>query len=268
MWATQIYFSFAMKQMTKNVAGVGLVFTAMISFGLWDLVGSDVPEVSLESKESKTVLGGPVFNKIRWFQSNDKDIWMMNQSHHFLANGEVKPTDPSLWDRLAIVIDKTKRPHRARFYQLEPGPLEWREDLKEVPFKVACFMCHNNGPRAIRPNYDSPLNPTRFKESIKITYWNMRMRFYGRVLPDQVHDEKDPSLAVPFRFQSRYENEPLKVKACSRCHNDSEESSRGFLSRQQMPTIRFMLESGQMPPAGKSLTSEEKQQLEKFLAGF
>lgn len=187
----------------------------------------------------------------------------MNQSHH-----GAKGLGQNSWDRLAIVVDKTQNPKRAQFYQLEPGPLEWKDGLKEAPFKVSCFMCHSNGPRAIRPNYDSPLNPTAFRERVKISYWNLRMKLYGRVLPHRIHAEKVSSLERPFQFYSSFETESLKVKTCMKCHKDSGLFARGFLSRQQIPTIKFMLESGEMPPVGFTLSQDEKSQLEKYLEGF
>lgn len=235
------------------------IFVATVSVGLL-LVLNDKQEVLIESLESKTQLGDPVFNKIKWFQYKDKDVWMMNQSHFGLQ------ADGKAWDRLAIVIDKTESPARAHFFQLEPGSLEWKENLVRKPFKVACFMCHSNGPRVIRPNTVSPFDPTSWKDRIKITYWNLRIKLYGRVLPH--HDNNLAKGSVPFRFIGAYENEPLKVATCVKCHRDEGWFARGELRRQQLPTIRFMLESGQMPPLGFSLTNSEKSDLQNFLDGF
>lgn len=246
-----------MKLRTKTF----LSFSALV--GLMVIIFSDDHEVFLESQESKTVTGNAVFNKIKWFKLKDKDVWMMNQSHH-----GAKGLGQNSWDRLAIVVDKTQRPKRAKFYQFEPGPLEWKDGLKEVPFTVSCFICHNNGPRAIRPNYDSPLNPMPLKDRFKISYWNLRMKLYGRVLPHSIHGEKDSSLQIPFQYYSSYETESLKVATCMKCHKDSGLFARGLLSRQQTPTIKFMLESGEMPPIGFSLSQAEKNQLEKYLEGF
>ncbi|MBK8201496.1 MAG: cytochrome c [Bdellovibrionales bacterium] len=187
---------------------------------------------------------------------------MMNQSHHGSHAGE------KAWDRLAIVVDKTQSPKIARFYQLESGPLEWREGLAEKPFKVSCFMCHNNGPRVIRPNYDSPFDPTSLKDRLKISYWNLGVKLYGRVKASPHHDERDMSQLPPFRFRSSYENERLQVATCIKCHKESGFLARGALSRQQVPTIKFMLEMGQMPPLGFRMSAQEKQELQLFLEGF
>lgn len=246
-----------MKRILKLTA-----FVMACLIGLLVFVVHDDQEVFIESKESKTTTGGPVFNRIKWFKFQDKEIWMMNQSHH----GSLTPLKS--WDRLAIVVDKNQSPPTARFYQFEPGPLEWQEGLEQRPFKVSCFMCHNNGPRVIRPNYDSPFDPTQLKDKLKITYWNLRIRLYGRVLASPIHDAQDKSQLPPFRFRSPYENEPLHVATCIKCHKESGFLARGLLRRQQVPTIKFMLESGQMPPLGFHLSSQEKQELEMFLEGF
>lgn len=246
-----------MKRILKATA-----FIIACLMGLLVVAIDDSQEVFIESKESKTTTGGPVFNKIKWFQFKDKDVWMMNQSHHGSLVGEKS------WDRLAIVVDKTQSPKIARFYQFERGPLEWREGLNEKPFKVSCFMCHNNGPRVIRPNYDSPFDPTGLKDKLKISYWNLRIKLYGRVLASPAHDDRDQSQLPPFRFRSSYENEPLQVATCIKCHKESGFLVRGLLRRQRVPTIKFMLESGLMPPFGFHLSSKEKQELEMFLEGF
>ena len=121
--------------------------------------------VLFQSLESKTVTGEAVYNKIKWFSDSDKDIWMMSQSH----NGPQFPEEK--WDRLAIIVDKKYK--TAQFLQLKPGPLQWTEDLvsQQVPYRVSCFMCHANGPRAIRPTGSS-----LFAEA-KILLWNFKIKF-------------------------------------------------------------------------------------------
>src|SRR5687768_875551 len=172
-----------MKLRTKAFTLIGTILIGLLVTGLLVSTLGEDQEVFFESKESKTIGRNSVFNKIKLIRLKDKDVWMMNQSHH-----GPKGLGSSSWDRLAIVIDKTQSPKRAQFYQFESGPLEWKEGLVEKPFRVSCFMCHNNGPRAIRPNYNSPLNPTSFKDRPKIYYWNSRMKLYGRILPHSSHE--------------------------------------------------------------------------------
>lgn len=246
-----------MTSIYKAVALFSVIFIGLLVF-----VVSEDQEVFIESRESKTSVQGPVFNKIKWFSLKGKDVWMMNQSHHG------PHADENSWDRLAIVVDNSQSPKVARFYQFEPGPLEWREGLVEKPFRVSCFMCHNNGPRAIRPNEDSLFVRTSLRDKIKISYWNLRMKLYGRVIASSVHDQQDPTQMPPFRFRSGYENESLKLATCIKCHKESGFWARGELKRQQASTIKFMFESGQMPPLGFAMSAKEKQEMTLFLQGF
>lgn len=246
-----------MKKLTKIALSISVVFLGFLAVSI-----SDSQEVFLESWESRTVSGGSVFNKIKWFSFKDKDVWMMNQSHH--GSQALK----NKWERLAIVVDKTKSPITAKFFQLKPGPLEWADNLEQVPLRISCFMCHANGPRAIRPNYKSAFNPMGFKERVKVLAWNIRIKSYGRVVPHKSHKDTDQNLVPPFRWRSDYENEPLKISTCLTCHKEQGFFARGRLRRQNIPTIKFMLETGQMPPIGFWLSKEEKIQMEHFLAGF
>lgn len=239
-----------------------IVFTIAVLSIVLVILFQDDQAIFIESKESKTISGAPVFNKIKWIQQKDKDIWMMNQSHH---GNQAKAAK---WDRLAIVVDKTKSPMTARFYQLNPGPLKWEKGLKEIPFKVSCYICHSNGPRAITPNYNSQFNSISLWKKLKVTYWNLRIKSYGRIVPHSYHELADQNLKRPFRLQSAYENEKLKVNTCMKCHKGSGFFARGALRRQNIPTIKFMIKERHMPPLGFSMTKQEKLLLKEFLGKF
>jgi len=58
------------------------------------------------------------------------------------------------------------------------------------------------------------------------------------------------------------------VKTCTHCHNDTGFLARGFLKRQNFLAIRFMVESGNMPPPGFYITAKEKLQIQRFTEGF
>lgn len=223
----------------------------------------DFDSIQIQSLESKTQEGLPVFNRISWFSFADKDVWMMNQSHFGLKASE------SELDRLAIVVDKTTTPKNVRFMQLKPGPLVWSEDLlqQRVPYKVSCFMCHANGPRAIRPDYDGVVQNST-AEKLKIALMNLKIKTYGKMVENSSHTEEDPNLKTPFRYQQKLDNDTLQVKACTKCHNDSGFFARGFLKRQNFLAINFMLASGNMPPPGFAVTEKEKQQIQQFTDGF
>jgi hypothetical protein len=243
--------------------GIGLLLV-MVALGLSGCVPIDTQEVLIESAESKTAELTPVYNKITWHPGDKQDVWMMNQSH-FGAQAK-----PSQWERLAIVIDKTKTPKVARFYQIKAGQLVWEESLvnQRVGYRANCFICHNNGPRAIRPVSDSPNAFLNWRERLKIQAWNLRIKAYGRIVYDPQHDVEDSRLQVPFAYHSPRSNDFLKVKTCVLCHQEDGWIRRGFLRRQQTGTIRSLVERGEMPPRGFELSDQEKRELEDFLRGF
>jgi hypothetical protein len=245
----------------KTIGKISLVLLGVAGIFLV-VVLSDNQEILFESQESKNIKGDPVFNKVKWFHFKDRDVWMMNQSH-----AGVNATTEK-WDRLAIVVETTKSPRTARFYQLESGSLAWPTKLKEMPYKVSCFICHTNGPRAIRPNFESTFKSVSFFDRIKIVAWNLRIKSYGRVILDPEHDLMDAQLERPLRFRGAFENESLKLATCSKCHKESGILARGPLFRQNLPTLKFMIESGYMPPLGFKLQEDEMAELKKFMLGF
>jgi hypothetical protein len=217
-----------------------------------------------ESMESKTVEGNPVYNQIVLESNEKRDIWLMNQSHHgrFLSQDK--------WERLAIIVNKTTIPKTALFLQLPPGELKWNENLKKkaIENRVSCFLCHSNGPRTIRAE---ETNDLKLKDRIKVFLWNLRIKTYGVVEEDSLHKKQDLDLAVPFRLRSKIDNEELKIKSCTECHNANTGSgifNRNVLTRQNIMSIEFMVKNNFMPPIGHTLTSSEKVELENFTKGF
>ncbi len=223
------------------------------AFYSYNALSSGFP-VEFESRESLTKEGGPVINRIRMEKQGVNDIWIMQQSHS--GAGLPHPA----WDKLAIVVNQEQK--TARFYQLAPGALSWSGREKELPFKVACYLCHANGPRAIRPNFASSTHPLGLKERLIIKAWNRRIRSYGALLP---HEEtKAPE--KKFAARHAYLNEPLRLKACVKCH--SEKAGRSDLRRQHFMPIRFLVENKLMPPSGASLSETERKELETFLGAL
>ncbi|MBS1972132.1 MAG: hypothetical protein JSU04_17610 [Bdellovibrionales bacterium] len=251
----------------KKFAQLAIALTmalALLSAGLWLWVQTNTTGIFIESEESKNPQLESVFNEIRWFPGADRDVWMMNQSHF----GRKPP--PEKWDRIAIVIDKTKSPKVAYFYQFKPGPLEWNEDLlkQQIPYRASCFLCHNNGPRAIRPMTESSSAPLTLREKIKTAWWNLRIKTYGRVRYDAAEDREDAHREVPFRFRGPPHEDELRVGVCVKCHQNEGLFARGTLQRQQRGTIQHMVEAGHMPPPGFALSQKERSELQDFLHGF
>jgi hypothetical protein len=238
-----------------------LIFLSLIILiGVFNLSNLETP-ILIKSFESKTIDGGDVYNQIRFIQHKDKDIWMMNQSHYGVN------AKASMWDRLMIIVDKKSTNKTARFYQLPPGQLEYTEGLekKEQPFRISCFFCHSNGPRLIRPNPNYALS---FKEKMGLLKMNIRIKTYGVINYDKIHDEKDKVLKMPFRWSGKNINSELKIESCTRCHSGSGLLHRNKLTRQQSMTIDFMVKAKQMPPPGFTLTQNDRIDLQRFLSGL
>ena len=197
--------------------------------------------VLIESAESRTVDGGPVFNEIQWTWKDGKEIWTMKQSH----GGRNLPKEK--WDNLSIVMEK-----KATFLQTNAKG-------ERIEYRASCFMCHSNGPRAIRPVEDS----LSLTDAMKVKLLNLRIKLYGRV------EAKELPLVgnTPFRHEGKISNTPLTLARCTSCHKEDGFFSRGTLTRQNSITIAYMVEKEHMPPLG-GLTSEERKYLENFMSGF
>jgi hypothetical protein len=201
-------------------------------------------DVLLESIESKTNEGNSVYNKISFAQNQDQDIWYMQQSH---KKGE--------WDQLKIVVDKTQNPKRAYYYQYKNN--------QEVKYRVSCFLCHANGPRAIRPNWESKEVNNNIKDKMVVALWNLKIKTYGKIITPQ-NQHIDP----PLKYSGKLDTTPLQIKTCQRCHGSENIFGRSALLRQQAGTMLHLVERGEMPPWPYKMSSEEKKYLKEFAIGM
>jgi hypothetical protein len=218
--------------------------------------------MTIQSLESKNIHGDPVYNQIKFFPGFTKDVWMMNQSHHGLHVNSDK------WDRLAIIVDKSGAKKTAQFLQLPPGELNWSEDLptKAIPYRVSCFICHSNGPRAIRPDFEAL--SLDWSAKLKVIAWNLRIKTYRRIIENPKQLDIYKIAKVPFRHPSKIDNEKLEVASCTKCHQESGIINRGYLTRQNSIAIYFMTKNNLMPPPGFSITNEDKVKIQNFLLGL
>jgi hypothetical protein len=221
------------------------VLFLIVSFSLMGLVFFEDQPILIHSLESKGEKNQDVFNKISYQSSAYEDVWTMRQSHHGLNSKE--------WDLLKIVIDKTKKPYEVEFFQLDPV------SQKPIEYRVSCFNCHSNGPRAIRYDEKVPLN---LKEKWTIFWWNLKIKTYGRVVESS--ESKKVKRKIFFQSPEPFERQTLEAKTCLKCHHEQE---RGKLTRQQSETIKFMVQKGFMPPYGK-LNSSEQIKIKVFISGF
>lgn len=200
------------------------------------------------SHESKHVNGDPIYNRILLLTKGDEEIWMMQQQQKQYDSHFQK------WDRLAIVVNNLQK--TVQFYQLRPGPLEWTTETRQmaIPNKVNCLICHANGPRAIRPD---PKTSLSWKNRLQIMLWNQRIKRSPRLSTEHVQQKN---------FDKDYPSakSQLLIKACARCHNDSE-NGRGYLTTQHRFSIVFMLENHLMPPQSAALPKKELMEIAGFL---
>ncbi|HXH31241.1 MAG TPA: hypothetical protein VNJ01_10550 [Bacteriovoracaceae bacterium] len=213
------------------------------------------PEVLIQSLESKTQQGHPVFNRIKFKGSSRADQWFMWQSH----DGAKAPAPG--WDQIKITVDKSTEPFLVSYQQFKKG--------REVELKASCFTCHANGPRAIRPDYASKEVAYRFSDKLWISWMNLKMKSYGKVkIKDESYSLKGTERRVPLRYFSKLDSAPLKVKTCLQCHNEDRFFSRGELQRQHSGTIKHLVATKQMPPWPFKLSKKEQLEIDKFVKGF
>lgn len=228
---------------------------ALALTGLAFFIWTDKRPIFIESLESKTNTNGAVFNKIQFASTADSEIWLMQQSH----SGANAPQHE--WDKIAIVVKKDNSIRKAEFYQLAPGPEPISMNLKPIGLKASCFLCHSNGPRAIRPNLDSQEVKVSYWDQARIQLWNLKIKSYGPMASlAPVSSKKE------FRYDHSMANRELKVQSCTKCHNSEMFFGRGVLTKQNFMTIKFMVENKFMPPPGFQLTDQDRAELEEFTA--
>lgn len=205
-------------------------------------------EVLIESIESKTAEGFHVYNKIQFIPGENKDIWLMKQNHNKLKGQ---------WDELKIEVDKTTKPYQASYFQFEKGV--------ESEYRVACYRCHANGPRAIRPNYKSKLVENDFLDKLTILKWNLVIKHYGKIsTPQDIHlNEKQRK--TPLKYMGKFDNRKIFAKTCNLCHGKDSYMGRSDLVMQQKGTILHLIRNGDMPPWPFKLSEDDIRELEDQL---
>ena len=238
-------FSFAKKLQTSLL----ITIPSLLLLGVaWNSLSQN-SWVMIESTESQTSEFKEVYNKIKYTSSMNQDSLKMKQSHSGVHS--------KLWDDLEIRIDKSKTPYQVSYHQYKDG--------KESEYRASCYLCHANGPRLIRPNYQSQSAPLSAKEKLIIHAMNLRIKSYPRM-----ETVKNDSLKriVPLKYEGKLETTSLTVKTCTFCHNSNTFWGRGELKRQQMNTISHLVSTKQMPPWPFKLDKKEQEQLDLYIRGF
>jgi hypothetical protein len=203
----------------------------------------------IESTESQTNEFKEVYNQIKFVSSKNKDSWLMKQSHDGIHSKN--------WDDLEIRIDKSQTPYQVSYHQYKNG--------KESEYRASCYLCHANGPRLIRPNYQSQTAPLPLKERLIIQAMNLRIKSYPRM--ETIKNDVIRRV-VPLKYEGNLESTSLTVRTCTFCHNTNTFWGRGELKRQQMNTITHLVKTQQMPPWPFKLNKNEQEQLDLYIRGF
>lgn len=237
-----------------------LVIAACGCFTLILFLLLDESPIVFESAESSASPHGSIYNRVTWISSWNRDIWFMQQSQSGWNENF------NTWDRLVIDVDKNERPYRATFTQSVPGAVPVVGPLPSVEYGVSCQTCHSNGPRGIRPVYDVPTNaPVSTWNRLRVALWNLRIASYGRTLSVAAPLSSGAERRIPLSQASLGRSfKPLQAKACALCHNDTFSFARGSLSRENAPSIHFLVERGLMPPPGFFLSGAEKESILRF----
>ncbi len=211
--------------------------------------------VCFESMESSGSVGHSVINCVVRAAGGARTAWWLRQRKKSDQN---EGDDPRRWPLFLIVVDRSAD-NVASFYQFAAAPFD--SNAKEVPLEVPCFNCHANGPRALRASKlwgETPRSEILDAINLEIaadsaitpaTSVQNRARFFGN---------------EPARMT------PLRLKACSNCHDGK---NRAILRFAQRDTIAFMAGLGPahsggtafMPPGGMS--SQDRQALLDWLDG-
>lgn len=194
--------------------------------------------ISFKSQESKTKEGNAVFNKVTLVTNSHTDTWKMKQSHHGKSS--------KIWDEIEIIVDKTQDPYAARFIQLKNN--------KPIDYKASCFRCHPNGPRLIRPHKETVLS---FRQKLVLQKMNSLIKSYGFVKTDDFFKSK-----IPLIMNKDHSKKHLKIRSCSKCHNGVE---RGYITKENTNTAKFLLINKQMPPWPYTIDKADVNLLNEFL---
>lgn len=199
------------------------------------------------SLESKTDQGEGVYNRIKFIPGWNVDIWIMQQNHR----GPNQPTNS--WDRLAILVDKTKSPREASFYQFIPGELKFGTLAEQTAFRAPCYSCHASGPRAIRPATSNVI------EIMKVGLLNLRIKTYFQsksIAGQNVVGD------VPFKRQHKMLEKNLPLTGCAMCHGENK--IRNELTFDHLATAQFLVEKNEMPPWPLRLLDSDREKLARW----
>ena len=252
---------------TIRASGPERALAAIEAIDLSDQALDALPLFEYASFESHLKAAEEHYNRIQLFIREAFDIWVLRQR---------TPTHPT--ELFAIVQDNSESPSRAYYFQ-------FLEDPKPQFVGFACFECHANGPRALRPMRSERIDPLTEADWATVRDWNDHIVSQGVVkthFPDPASYDVE-SVEGSFWWTSSPSSwgTPLKLERCHTCHNsDGKVRSTLYkvhrfpilsLTRSHKESSGFMArnvgdEKSNMP-SGKWLSHADRQCLERWLDG-
>ena len=265
-----------------TISSLTTLFIAILLIGLWSSfpVFSIFPlekTIVIESRESKNNNDIPVLNRITFRRNlaENQDLWLMEQSHDDNAVAENSNFfEQASFVSIAVDLEINKNSDAqtvAHFREHNPSgstPLPANHPNNAYPwppekkYSVACALCHSNGPRLIRPNWNSSRAPLSLTEKVFITLWNFRIKTYG-----PIKNIGQEGLHLPGEKWKKL----LTVQSCIGCHKIENRNwipwflTRKPLTRENFLSIRFLLNEGSMPPRLHKVTESDYTEILNFL---
>ena len=218
------------------------LFQVLSSFDLSEKTQEALPYVTFQSGESLSDRGNPVLNRVSLIARGDYDFWLMRQ---YISPKKSLPASLPKWQTWAfvgILVDRSKEPVRAYYFEFDSSPLHDNSLPNLIPFRASCSKCHSSGPRVIRPHV-SPNSLFKTLESKRniLEEWNQRIAQY-RTVKDFLSNHE--SKMFPTTSSS---SEILKLGLCAECHNSKSDAIRGALNRKNAESILYLVETHEMP---------------------
>ena len=197
-----------------------------------------VASVTFASAESSTMSPEPILNRVQHLPLPGLDLWLMRQ-----RQSAREGADEAHWSYVAILVDEEPQDGgRPTAYDLElaPRPVAKGALPQPIPPRVACYRCHANGPRAVRPMRGATLPPLDSGALALVRAWNASIERAGVV---RNHLTDVGAAAAVYALPAAME--PLPLAKCKQCH-DPATGVRSELRRLHGGSVSFLATHGDL----------------------
>ena len=170
----------------------------------------------------------PMYNHVSAFANPSVNAYLLVQ--------RLAGTDG--WGYFAIVQDLETDPPTDYYADISGGDIKFEGQ--------SCYKCHSSGPLALHPAREDLVSDVPLLTAIN----------------RHIVEQPASRLHLPEHEKPNTYGTPLKLAACSRCHD--EDAERGPLFRAHSHPIRMLVDFGYMPP-GRRLKPQELAELKSWL---